>query len=109
MSESTTGSNHAFTHTLTVFSVSAGMVGGCLTAIGLVKIVSHAKGIETLCDDLLVIDAMMFGLAALLGFRGLQRFVEKKAPLSNRLMNWIFLIGLALTIVICGLFTWSLI
>ncbi len=93
---------------LTVFSVSAGMVGVCLTAIGLVKILAQAKGIETLCDDLIVFDAIMFGFTALLGFRGLQQFVHHKAPLSHRLMDWIFLIALALMIVICGLFTWTL-
>ncbi len=108
MNEPTTGSEHAFTHTLTVFSVSAGMIGVCLTAIGLVKMVSQAKGIETLCDDLIVFDAIMFGFAALLGFRGLQLFVHHKSPLSHRLMDWIFLIALALMIVICGLFTWTL-
>ena len=108
MSESQVDIEYAFNHTLTVFSVSAGMIGVCLTAIGLVKIVSLAKGVETLCDDLIAIDAMVFGLAALLWFRGLQRFSRHRIPLSPQLMDWIFLIGLGLTIVICGLFTWSL-
>ena len=74
MGESPADTEHAFTHTLTVFSVSAGMIGVCLTAIGLVKIVSQAKGVDTLCDDLIAIDAIVFGVAAWLGFRGLQRF-----------------------------------
>ena len=99
---------HAFTHTLTVFSVSAGMIGVCLTAIGLVKVVSQAKAIDTICDDLIAIDAIVFGLAALLGFRGLQRFIRHQSPLSHQLMDWIFLIGLGLTIVICVVFTWTL-
>jgi hypothetical protein len=108
MSEKRSDTEHAFTHMLTVFSVSAGMIGVCLTAIGLVKIVSQAKGVETLCDDLIVIDAMFFGLAALLGFRGLQRFIHHEVPLSHQMMDWIFLIGLGLTIVICGVFAWNL-
>ena len=108
MNEKHVDTEHAFAHTLTVFSVSSGMIGVCLTAIGLVKIVSQAKGIETLCDDLIVIDAMLFGLAALLGFRGLRRFIRHESPLSHQLMDWIFLSGLGLTIVICGIFAWSL-
>jgi hypothetical protein len=109
MSESPLDTEHAFNHTMTVFSVSAGMIGVCLTAIGLVKIVSLAKGVETICDDLIAIDAMVFGLAALLGFRGLQRSIRHQVRLSPQLMDWIFLIGLGLTIVICGVFTWCLI
>jgi hypothetical protein len=108
MSESTKDSEHAFTHMLTVFSVSAGMIGVCPPAIGLVKIVFQAKGMQTLCDDLLAIDAMIFGLAAMLGFRDLRRFVNHKIPLSPRLMDWSFMSGMALMIVICGIFAWNL-
>ncbi len=104
MSDPGMDNEHAFTHTLTVFSVASGMIGVCLTGIGLVKIVSHAKGVETFCDDLIVIDAMVFGLAAILGFRGLQRFIRRQVPLSHQLMDWIFLFGLGLTVVICGVF-----
>jgi hypothetical protein len=99
---------HAFNHALTVFSVSAGMIGVCLTAIGLVKIVTQTKGLDTLCDDLIAINAMVFGIAALLGFLGLKQFVRHQSPLSLRLMDTVFLVGLALTIVNCSLLTWYL-
>jgi hypothetical protein len=108
MSESPLNTEHAFNHTLTVFSVSAGMIGVCLTAIGLVQIVSWAKGVETLCDDLIALDAIIFGVAALLGFRGLQRFIHHQSPLSHQLMDWVFLIGLGLTIVNCAVLAWRL-
>jgi hypothetical protein len=108
MSELPKVNEHAFTHMLTVFSVSAGMVGVCLTAIGLVKIVSNAKGIETLFDDLIAIDSILFGIAALLGFRGLQRFVGHQLPLSPKLMDRVFQVALGLMIVICGVITWSM-
>jgi hypothetical protein len=108
MSESRADTEHAFTHMLTVFSVAAGMIGVCLTAIGLVKIVSQARRVETLCDDLIAIDAMVFGVAALLGFRGLRGFILHQYPPSHHLMDWTFLIGLGLTIVICGVFAWNL-
>ena len=108
MDETQADIEHAFTHTLTVFSVSAGMIGVCLTAIGLAKIVAQAKGVETICDDLIAIDAVLFGIAALLGFRVLRRFVAHRSQLSHQLMDWTFLIGLGLTVVICGVFTWTL-
>jgi hypothetical protein len=108
MREPPSDAEYSFNHALTVFSVSAGMIGVCLTAIGLVKIVTKANGFDTLCDDLIAIDAMVFGLAALLGFRGLQQFIRHQSPLSLRLMDSVFLVGLALTIVNCAVFTWYL-
>ena len=108
MSKLPSNPEHAFTHTLTVFSVSSGMIGVCLTAIGLVKVVSQAKRVETLCDDLIVIDAMVFGLAALLGFQGVRRFIRHQSPPAHQVMDWVFFIALALTIVICGVFAWNL-
>jgi hypothetical protein len=108
MSELPADKSHAFTHTLTIFSVSSGMIGVCLTAIGLVKLVSHARSMETLCDDLIAIDAMLFGFTALLGFRGLRRFVRHQIPLSQPLMDWTFATSLALMILICGIFAWSM-
>jgi hypothetical protein len=108
MREPPSDSEYSFNHALTVFSVSAAMIGVCLTAIGLVKIVTQARGVDTLCDDLIAIDAMVFGLAALLGFRGLQQFIRHQSPLSLRLMDSVFLVGLALTIVNCAVFTWYL-
>ncbi len=107
MSSSTTDDERAFTHTLTVFSVSAAMIGVCLTAIGLVKIVAQASRIESLCDDLIVIDAILFGFAALLAFRGLQRFVRHQKPRSHELMDGVFFLALALMIVLCAIFAWS--
>jgi hypothetical protein len=108
MCQSPSDTEYSFKHALTVFSVSAGMIGVCLTAIGLVKIVTQARGVATLCDDLIAIDAMIFGLAALLGFRGLQQFIRHQSPLSLRLMDSVFLVGLALSIVNCAVFTWYL-
>jgi hypothetical protein len=108
MCQSPSNTEHAFKHALTVFSVSAGMIGVCLTAIGLVKVITHAKGVDTFCDDLIAINAMVFGLAALLGFRGLRQFIRHQSPLSLRLMDSVFLVGLALTIVNCAVITWYL-
>ncbi|MDZ4783851.1 MAG: hypothetical protein SGJ19_26690 [Planctomycetia bacterium] len=41
------------THYLTLLSVSSGMVGACLTAVGLIEVVKALNRIETVVDDLL--------------------------------------------------------
>lgn len=43
-----------------LFSVSAAMVGVCLTVIGIVRVVISIKRVDTLADDLLSIDAFLF-------------------------------------------------
>ncbi len=58
----------AFSHTLTTFAVATGMVGVCLTAIGVVQLVEHNAGLETLCDELLAGDALLFLIGAICSF-----------------------------------------
>ncbi|HEY8356777.1 MAG TPA: hypothetical protein VIL30_04880 [Ramlibacter sp.] len=54
--------------TMSLFSVSATMVGVCLTAIGLLRLVATQTQVQTLGDDLLAIDALLFVLCAFLAF-----------------------------------------
>ena len=43
-----------------IFTVSAAMVGVCLTVIGLIRIVITLQKVDTLADDLLAADALLF-------------------------------------------------
>jgi hypothetical protein len=43
-----------------LFSVSAAMVGVCLTVIGLIRVFISLQKIDTLADDLLSVDALFF-------------------------------------------------
>ena len=43
-----------------IFTVSAALVGVCLTVIGIIRIVISIHKINTLADDLLAIDAFLF-------------------------------------------------
>ena len=51
-----------------IFTVSAGLLGVCLTVIGLVQIIIHPGKENTLADDLLVIDAILFLFSCLLSY-----------------------------------------
>ena len=46
--------------TLHVFSISAGLVGVCLTGLGLIKVITQRSQMGTLADDLLAGDAALF-------------------------------------------------
>lgn len=58
----------SFARIITVFSVSAGMVGVCLTAISLIVAVQNLAKYETICDALLVVDALVFVVASTSSF-----------------------------------------
>jgi hypothetical protein len=93
---------------LTIFSVSAGMIGVCLTAIGLVKLVVNGRAVSTICDDLLVVDAALFGVVALCCYRALSRHVRLRSSALDEWVDLIFVLALILMIVVCGIFAWSL-
>src|SRR5207244_13458559 len=61
-----------------IFTVSSAMVGVCLTVIGLIRVVITLGSADTLADDLLAVDALLFLLSCLLSYwalrsRGLRR------------------------------------
>ena len=46
-----------------IFTVSSAMVGVCLTVIGLIRVVITLGRADTLADDLLAGDALLFGIS----------------------------------------------
>jgi hypothetical protein len=97
------------THLLTVLSVSSGMVGVALTAIGLIGIVKALNQIETLVDDLLAIGSLLFMLAALLSFLGMRSNVTKRWRNFARTLDLVFCLGLVLVVVATLLLTWMVV
>jgi hypothetical protein len=95
-----------YTHLLTVLSVSSGMVGVCLTAIGLIGIVKSLNNVETFVDDLLAISSMVFMIAAILSFLGMRSNVAKSWRYFARTLDLIFCLGLVLVVVATSLLTW---
>lgn len=55
-----------------IFTVSATMVGVCLTAIGLIRVVITMRGVETLIDDLVALDALLFVISGLMAYFGIR-------------------------------------
>ena len=81
-----------------VFSVSAAMVGVCLTVIQLIQMNARQK--TTLADDILAVDAMFFLVACLLAFIALRsrRHSRIKSILGN-ISDACFLIGISTMVV----------
>lgn len=85
-----------------IFTVSAGMVGVCLTVIGLIQIVIHSTKKDTLADDLLVIDAILFLISCLLAYWALRKRNIKRLHKIEELADIVFLIALIFMVVVCA-------
>ena len=95
--------------TMHVFSISAAMVGVCLTAIGILRLIAAQTKFQTLGDDLLALDALLFGASCFLSFWS---FKTRSARMRDRLrpvVDSLFMLALALMVVICGIIAWALV
>lgn len=92
-----------------IFTVSATMVGVCLTVIGLFKVVTTLKAVDTLGDDLLVLDAFVFLGSCLLAYSGLRSRRKGRQPTIEKAADLVFLGGLILMVCICGLITYAIV
>jgi uncharacterized membrane protein len=83
-----------------IFVVSAAMVGVCLTLVGLVGIISSLNQVETLADELLSADAMVFLAACMSAYLGM-RTRSATAARYARAADYFF-IGALIAIVAIG-------
>ena len=80
--------------------MSAAVVGVCLTVIGIMRIVINAQKVDSLADDFLAVDAVLFLASCFLSYRRMHR-VENFA-------DGIFLVALLVMAGICGFITFAL-
>ena len=89
--------------TIHIFTVSASLVGVCLTVIGIVRILIGTKNINTIADDLLAIDAFVFLCSCLLSYWALRSRSKRRMHQVERIADSIFIFGLLIMVVVCGL------
>lgn len=94
--------NHA--HRLTVFSVASGMVGVCLTGIGLIGVVKSIQQRESLVDELLTVSALIFLVSTALNFVILRRKLHNH-KLVGHLADATFFLALVLLLMACVAFS----
>ena len=90
-----------------IFGVSAGLVGVCLTVIGLVQIVQELRDVDSLADNLLAVNALGFLAACLLAYLALRATGPRRA----RLEQWadaVFLVSLVAMAVGCSVIAYQI-
>jgi hypothetical protein len=91
-----------------IFSVSAALVGVCLTVIGLIRIVISTSKVETAVDDFLAIDAVIFLFSCLLSYWALRARSLYRMYRVERVADVIFLVGLLLMVLICSFIVYAI-
>ena len=90
-----------------IFSVSAAMVGVCLTVIGIFQI-GTLKAVSSVSDNLLAIDAVAFLASCILSYIALRTRTRKRRFHLERIADAIFIGGLLLMAVVCCLVAYEL-
>lgn len=91
-----------------IFTVSAAMIGVCLTVIGLVQIVIHPRSESTLADDFLFVDAILFSISCLLSYWALRKRSIRRMHKIEEIADVVFLIAIILMVIICGVVAYTL-
>ncbi|HEY3663048.1 MAG TPA: hypothetical protein VGL24_07840 [Chthoniobacterales bacterium] len=85
-----------------IFTVSAGMVGVCLTVIGLLRVVITLRRADTFADNLLAIDAFLFLISCLASYWTLRTRTNKRMYLLERFADLVFICALLLMVAVCA-------
>jgi hypothetical protein len=99
----------AFTHQITLFSVSSAMVGVCLTAISLIMVVENLSQFRTICDGLLVGDSLLFVASTLLSYLAMRVGHPRFSQSFHRAADSTMLIGLIFMALVCILLVFTMI
>lgn len=91
-----------------IFTVSASMVGVCLTVIGLLNVVIAVRKADTIADNLLAIDAVLFLLACVLSYWALRTRSVRRMHLVERVADFVFLFALLGMGAICTLIAFAI-
>ena len=90
-----------------ILSVSAAMVGVCLTVIGLIRVIVTLRRVDTFADDLLAVDAILFLVACLSSYWALRTRSKQRMYRLERFADIVFLTALILMVVVCGFLVYA--
>src|SRR5437868_15526805 len=91
-----------------IFTVSSAMVGVCLTVIGLIRVVITLGTADTLTDDFLAADALLFLISCLLSYWALRSRGLRRMHHLERIADAIFIIAMIGMVAVCALITYTI-
>jgi heme/copper-type cytochrome/quinol oxidase subunit 3 len=91
-----------------IFTVSSAMVGVCLTVIGLLRIVITIRKVDTVADDLVAANALVFLMSTFVSYWALRTRSTRRMHRLERLADLLFLLGLGFMTMICIFITYAM-
>ena len=91
-----------------IFTVSAAMVGVCLTVIGILRVVIATQRSDTFADDLLSLDAVFFLASCVLSYWALRTRSSRRMHRVERVADFVFLSALLIMVLVCGFITYAI-
>jgi len=91
-----------------IFTVSSAMVGVCLTVIGLIRVVITLGRADTLADDLLAGDSLLFLISCLLSYWALRSRGLRRMHRLEKIADGIFIVAMIGMVIICAVITYSI-
>src|SRR6184192_4940500 len=91
-----------------IFTVSSAMVGVCLTVIGLIRVVISLGTADTLADDFLAADALLFLVSCMLSYWALRSRGLRRMHRLEKFADAIFIIAMIGMVAVCALITYTI-
>lgn len=88
--------------------ISAAMVGVCLTAIGILRVVIAVNRTNTFADDFLAVDAVLFLIATLASYFALRDGSDIRLHRLERVADIAFIASMSLMTAICIFVTYAI-
>lgn len=92
-----------------IFQVSAALIGVCLTVLGLLRIVRRLRPVGRVADEILTLNALVFLASCMSAYAALRTSEGVRRRRLERVADAVFLGGLGLMTILCGLLAYELI
>ena len=89
-----------------IFTTSSAMLGVCMTVVGVIRVVTAVRQINTVADEILSINAGVYLCAGLVAYWALRTRKHKPNHLLERLADGMFLFGLVMSAAATGYIAW---
>jgi len=91
-----------------ILTTSAVMLGVCMTVVGVLHVLTVMSNVDTLGDDLLSVNSMIYLCACLCAYWALRTRRRKRNEILEHLADGLFLFGLVLSAIATGFITWAI-
>lgn len=90
-----------------IFSVSATMVGVCLTVIGIIRVIITLRKENLIIDDLVAVNMMFYLVAAFCSYWSLRTHRTVRGRRMMHIADTVFLVALVFTSINAAVITWT--